>query len=112
MSVSKIESLADGIGRLNSIHNPESLAYSLRNPLLLKSYAKLGRHSVNSDGLREFGSLLAGLEAGIFDLDLKLKGLSRAGLKPEDSLKNLLGCYGISEPAAQTKIVRFIRRAI
>lgn len=112
MAVNKIEALLDAIGRLNQIGVPESLAYKLRNPLLLKSYAKLGRHTTNSDGLRTFTSLLAGLKAGIFDLDLKLKGLSRAGLKSTDQLRNLLGVYGIHEKAAIDNIVAFIRRAI
>lgn len=110
--VKRIESLADAIGRLNQIHNPESLSYQLRNPLLLKSYAKLGRHSTNTDGLRVFGSLLAGAKAGLFDLELKLKGLSRAGLKPTDQLRNLLGCYNIHEKQAIDSVVAFIRRAL
>lgn len=112
MSVNRVEALLDAIGRLNQIGVPESLAYRLRNPLLLKSYAKLGRHTTNSDGLRTFTSLLAGLKAGIFDLELKLKGLSRAGLKSTDQLRNLLGVYGIHEKAAIDNIVAFIRRAI
>src|SRR4029077_3517058 len=81
-------------------------------PLLLKSYAKLGRHQVNSDGLREFGSLLAGMKAGLFDVELKIKRLSRAGLKPTDTLRNLFGVYGISEKAAMDNVVAFIRRAL
>ncbi len=112
MSVKRIEALADAIGRLNQISVPDSLSYQLRNPLLLKSYAKLGRHSINTDGLRVFGSLLAGTKAGLFDLELKLKGLSRAGLKPTDQLRNLLGCYNIHEKQAVDSIVAFIRRAL
>ena len=110
--VKRIESLADALGRLNGINNPDSLCYQLRNPLLLKSYAKLGRHSINTDGLRVFGSLLAGQKAGLFDLELKLKGLSRAGLKPTDQLRNLLGVYNIHEKAAIDNVVAFIRRAL
>lgn len=112
MSVSRLEALHDSIGRLNSIHNPESEAYQIRSPLKLRSYAKLGRHQVNSEGLRVFTSLLAGMKAGLFDLELKLKGLSRAGLKPDDPLKSLLGCYGIQEKAACDNVVAFIRRAL
>lgn len=112
MAVNKIEALLDAIGRLNQIGVPESLAYKLRNPLLLKSYAKLGRHTTNSDGLRTFTSLLAGLKAGMFDLQLKTKGLSRAGLKPTDHLKNLLGVYGVHEKAAVDNVVAFLRRAL
>ncbi len=110
--VKRIESLCDAIGKLNQISVPESTAYQLRNPLLLKSYAKLGRHSTNTDGLRVFGSLLAGMKAGLFDLELKLKGLSRAGLKPTDQLRNLLGCYGVQEKQAVDSVVAFIRRAL
>jgi hypothetical protein len=112
MSVKRIEALCDAIGRLNQISVPESLAYQIRNPLLLKSYAKLGRHFTNTDGLRVFGSLLAGMKAGLFDLELKLKGLSRAGLKPTDQLKNLLGCYNIHEKQAVDSIIAFVRRAL
>ncbi len=109
--VSRIEAVLDAIAELNQAGVPESLAYKLRNPLLLKSFAKLGRHLVNTDGLREFGSHLAGYKAAAFDLDLKLKGLSRAGLKPEDPLSSLLRCYGIND-AVHRKIVSFIKRAL
>lgn len=112
MAVNRIEALLDAIGKLNQIGVPESLAYKLRNPLLLRSYAKLGRHATNTDGLRVFSSLLAGLKAGVFDLQLKLKGLSRAGLRADDPLRNLLGCYGISSKQAQDGIVAFVRRAL
>lgn len=112
MSVKRIESIADAIARLNQSHVPDSLAYQLRNPLLLRSYAKLGRHSVNTDGLRIFSSLLAGLKAGLFDLDLKIRGLSRAGLKPTDTLRNLLLVYAINEKAAMDNVVSFVRRAL
>lgn len=112
MPVSKIEALVDAIGRLNSIHNPDSLAYQIRNPLLLVSFAKPGRHDVNDEGLRVFNSLLAGYKAGTYDILLKIKGLSRAGLKPTDTLENLLGCYRIHEKAARDNVVAFIRRAL
>ena len=112
MSVKRIESIADAIARLNQSHVPDSLAYQLRNPLLLRSYAKLGRHSVNTDGLRIFSSLLAGMKAGLFDLDLKIRGLSRAGLKPTDTLRNLLLVYSINEKAAMDNVVSFVRRAL
>lgn len=110
--INKIEAVVDGIGRLNSIHNPESLAYQIRNPLLLASFAKPGRHDVNEDGLRVFSSLLAGYKAATYDMQLKIKGLSRAGLKPTDPLENLLGCYRISEKAAKDNVLSFVKRAL
>lgn len=110
--VNKIEAIVDGIGRLNSIHNPDSLAYQIRNPLLLVSFAKPGRHDVNDDGLRVFNSLLAGYKAATYDMQLKIKGLSRAGLKPTDCLENLLGCYRIAEKAAKDNVLSFVKRAL
>jgi len=110
--VNRIESIVDAIGRLNSVHSPDSLAYQIRNPLLLVSFAKPGRHDVNEDGLRVFGSMLAGYKAGCFDVSLKIKGLSRAGLRPADCLENLLGCYKIVGKVARDNVVAFIRRAL
>lgn len=110
--ISRIEVIVDAVGKLNGIHNPESEAYLLRNPLLLKSYAKPGRHEINSEGIRTFGLLLAGYKAAVFDVELKLKGLSRAGLKPTDALENLLGCYGIYEKLPKDNVVSFLRRAL
>lgn len=112
MSVNKLEAIADSIGRVNQVHVPDSESYQLRNPLKLKSFAKPGRHSTNGEGLRVFGSLIAGLKAGLFDLTLKCKGLSRAGLKSTDPLENLLRVYGFSEKAAIDNCVSFIKRAI
>lgn len=111
MSVSRIEALCDGIARINSFGNPESEVYQLRNPLKLKSYGRPGRHDITAEGLRIFGSSLAGLKAALFDLEIKLKGLSRAGLKATDPLRNLLGCYGLHEKAAIDNVVAFVRRA-
>lgn len=108
----KLEALVDAIARLNSLHNPESKAYRLKNPLLLRSYALLGRHDTDSDGLRVFTSILGGLKAAHFDCQLKVNGLSRAGLKPTDRLRNLLGVYNIHEKQAIDTVVAFLRRAL
>lgn len=109
----RIEALLDAIGKLNGIHNPESVAYKLHNPLKLKSFAILGKHDVDAEtGLRKFGSFQAGYKGGFFDLELKMKGLSRAGLQSSDPLKNLLGCYSILEKQAVDSVVSFVRRAL
>lgn len=112
MSVNRIEAIVDSISRINNTHSPDSESYQLRNPLKLRSFAKPGRHSTNGEGLRVFGSLIAGLKAGFFDCRLKLMGLSRAGLKSTDPLENLLRVYGFSEKAAIDNCVSFIKRAI
>lgn len=108
----KLEALVDAIGKANGIHNPESETYKLRNPLLIKSFARPGKHETDEKGRRIFSSMLSGYKAGLFDIDLKIRGKSRAGLQPTDTLANLLAVYGIKEPGGISNIVSFLRRAL
>lgn len=110
--VNKIEALVDAIGKLHGTSNPDSHCYQIRNPLKMRSFARAGKHEVDDDGQRVFASWLAGYKAAIYDMDLKVRGQSRAGLKTEDRVRNLLGVYGISEIAAIDNVVSFLRRAL
>lgn len=112
MPVDRIEAVLDAIGHLNGMSNPESEAYQIRNPLLQKSFARPGKHLVDDKGRRVFDSLLAGYKAGTYDIKLKISGLSRAGLKPTDTITNLLGCYGMKELLATKKVVNFLQKAL
>lgn len=112
-NVNKLEAIVDSIGKLNGcFHNPDSDAYRLRSPLLVRSFACAGKHEVDEQGRRVFDSILAGYTAAMFDVRLKLEGNSRAGLKPTDTLSNLLRVYGITEPGGISAIVSFLRRAL
>lgn len=108
----KVEVLLDAIGDSNGAFDPDCDAYKLRNPLLIKSYAVPGKHVTDENGRRVFESLLSGYRAGIFDLDIKLKGESRSKLKTTDRLENLLAVYGIKEIGGVKKVVSFLRRAL
>jgi hypothetical protein len=77
--VDKVEALVDAIARLNNSHDPESIAYRLRNPLLLRSFSKPGKHEVDETGRRVFGSYLNGYKAAVYDVKMKLSGSSHAG---------------------------------
>lgn len=110
--VSRIESLVDAIGRANGLSDPESECYALRNPLLIRSFARPGKHDTDEKGRRVFSSLLSGYKAGVFDVELKITGKSRAGLTSESTLTNLLGVYGIKEPGGISLVVSFLRRAL
>lgn len=110
--VNRIEAIVDAIGRLNALHNPESCSYRLRSPLLVKSFAKPGKHDVDEEGRRIFASLLSGYKAAVFDVQKKLEGKSRAGLKATDRLENLLGVYNIKDKLPVDHIVSFLRRAL
>jgi len=111
-NVNKIECLLQAIGKLNGMTNPESEAFSINNPLKVRSFARPGKHFVSDSGLRVFPSILAGIKAGLFDLELKISGHSRAGLKPTDTITNLLGCYGMKEKLAVDNVVNYLRKGL
>lgn len=110
--MNKIESIVDAIGNLNGTNNPESDCYKLRNPLLIKSFARPGKHIIDDKGRRVFESFLAGYKAATFDVQLKASGKSRAGLKPTDTITALLGVYGLKEKLATDKVVNFLKKAL
>ena len=110
--MNRLEILLDAIGSFNGCFtNPESTAYQLKNPLLLKSFGPPGKHETDIEGRRKFTSLVAGYRAGLYDLQLKCGGQSRVHLKPTDALASLLRVYGFSESDSYKKIVSFLRRA-
>lgn len=111
-TVPHVEALVDAIAKRNRIEVPSSLAYQLRSPLLIKSFAKPGKHVLDPEGRRIFPSLLSGYKASVYDMELKVRGQSRAGLKPTDKLKNLLGVYGIKDYIEVDSIVSFLRHAL
>lgn len=108
----KIECLVDAIGRTNGMGDPESQCYRLRNPLLIRSFARPGKHETDEHGKRVFSSFLSGYKAGLFDIELKMTGKSRAGLTSASTLAQLLGVYGITEPGGVSTVVSFLRRAL
>jgi len=108
----RIEALLDAIGQLRGWHDPESHCYQSRNPLGVKSFAQLGRHEIDDEGRRIFTSQLAGIKAGLFDIEVKVRGESRADIKVTDKLANLLRVYGITELLGQQKVLKWFRRAI
>jgi hypothetical protein len=108
----KLESMFDAIAQLKGWHNPDAYAYQIKNPLMVKSFTQLGRHEIDDEGNRIFKTQLAGIKAGLFDLEMKVSGRSRAGLKDGDKISNLLRVYGISELLGQQNVLKYYRRAI
>lgn len=112
MKIKRIEAIVDALAALNNFHKPDSVAYQLRNPLLLKSFAKPGKHQVDEQGRRVFDSFLGGYKSAAFDVELKISGESNTGLKPTDRLKNLLAVYGIKTDQEILNVVYFLRKAL
>ena len=106
----RIEALADAIAALNDASNPESEAYRLRNPGLLKSYTL--RHPADEGGRRIFPSLINGYGALLYDLEAKCSGRSRSKLKATSSIRDLL-VRGFSQPASSADLVLcFLQKAL
>ena len=110
--VNRIEALVDAIAALRGWSNPESVSYQLRNPLLVHSFSKPGKNELDDEGRRVFKTSLAGYRACLFDLDLKVRGESRAGVKKDDKLENLLRVYNIIEKLGQQQVVKFLKKAL
>lgn len=111
-SEQKQEELLFGIASLKGWNNPDSQAWELKNPLLLPSFARAGKHEITETGLRKFTSSLAGIKSCLYDIKLKVNGESRAGIKKDDKLSNVLRVYGITEKLGQQQVVKFLKRAL
>ena len=112
MPVNKLEALLDALASLKGWASPDSESYQLRNPLLVQSFSRPGKSEIDDKGRRIFTSSLAGLRACLFDLQIKVKGESRAGIKKDDKLENVLRVYGITELGGQQQIIKFLKRAL
>jgi hypothetical protein len=106
---SRIEALADAIMRMNGYHDPLSAAYRLRNPGMLRAFS--AKHNKDENGYRIFSSFPSGYDNLLLDLKIKCSGNSHSKLKPEDTLVNLVQCYGNPATAA-TYIKKFLRHAL
>lgn len=111
--IDKIEALVDALANLNgSCGNPDSELYQIRSPLGVKNYSLPGKNSIDDRGRRIFSSWIAGYKAACFDIQVKISGKSRSGIKAEDTLSNLLRVCGLTEKLAHQQIVKFLRRAL
>ena len=112
MTINRIEALVDSIAFLHRAYQPDSEAYKLRNPMMLKNYAPPGKHKVDDQGYRVFDSLLGGYKSGVYDVTIKLKGESNSGIKVTDTLRNLLAVYSINKEEDINLVVFFLRKAV
>ena len=110
--VNKIEALVDAISRLKGYDNPDSDLYAIRNPLGIQSFSRPGKNEIDEIGRRVFTTHLAGYRACLFDVELKVRGNSRAGIKVDDKLENLLRVFGLDQTLGQEQVVKFLKRAL
>jgi hypothetical protein len=108
-SLTRIEALAGALAKLHGAFDPLSEAYRTRNPGLLKAFSP--KHEKNENGYRVFNSFASGWDNLCLDLLIKCSGGSHARLKPDDTLINLVLCYGEPKTAA-TYVKKFLRKAL
>ena len=116
-NVKRIEALADCIGFLNDVHNPESLAYQLRNPGLCRAYSFKQLGAVDKNGYRIFTSLIGGYRFLVQDLTWKCSGQTRAKgetgkLKPTSSLTDLLRSFRMVNIEHLMQAVKYLNDAL
>jgi hypothetical protein len=106
----RFESLVLAIGKMNGVFDdPESRAFKLCNPLLLKTYRP--EKKCDSEHYRVFSSVMGGFKAGVADLTAKCSGKNNR-LSAENTLKDLLSVYGFNNESTARKLVLFLRRAL
>lgn len=116
-NVTRIEALADCIGYLNDIHNPESDAYQLRNPLLCRAHSFKHLGSIDAKGRRIFTSFVGGYRFAVQDLTWKCSGETRAKgesgkLKPTSPLVDLLKAFRLNNLDKLMQAVTFLNLAL
>lgn len=113
MSERKIEAIVDALSHvMGSVSNPDGDLHQIRNPIGLLNFSRPGVRELDSKGRRIFSSWLSGYRAACFDIAKKCSGESRAGLKAEDKLENLLGVFGIKERLGVDQVVKYLRRSL
>jgi len=107
--IPRTHALVDAFANMNGALNPQSDAYRLRNPLLLKAFSP--KHDRDEKGLRQFRSFTSGYDNGILDVKIKCSGRSFSKIGPESTLKDLVCLYGNPASAARF-ITNFLRHAL
>lgn len=108
MTRHKLEALAEAICAYSGYSDPASPLYAARNPGGLKS---VGSQPNDEKGNRTFRSVIDGLQATFYDVELKVSGRSRAKLKPDSTLIDLSTSYNLPILTA-TAWARFLRKAL
>ena len=100
-----LEALADALTHYSGFLEPGSPLYRARNPIGLRPLK--AEHPRDEHGYRIFRSVLDGMQAALFDLEVKLTGR----LGPESTLTDLASAYGRKATEAQAW-ARFLRQAL
>jgi hypothetical protein len=104
-----IEALSEAIIRTSGYWNADNPIYDARNPGGLLAFSPTQTRDAN--GYRVFASALDGMQALIYDVQLKLSGKSRARLSPDSTLADFAAACGLPTTAA-VNWSAFLRKAL
>lgn len=116
MNKRKLEALAEAVASVSGYHVPGSVLHTARNPGGLRACRlfKCGQYiwqPRDQHGNRKFRSITDGLQALIFDTQLKLQGMSRHCLQPSSTLQDFAVSHG-QPPTAGDAYAKFLRKAL
>ena len=100
-----LEGIVEAIAHYSGYQQPDSALYAARNPIGLRPMK--AEHPRDEQGYRVFRSVLDGMQAAMFDLEIKLT----ARLSPDSTLVDLTTAYGRQMTEAQAW-ARFLRQAL
>lgn len=106
MSLKRMEALADAIASLNDYHNPESEAYRLRNPGMLKAKTLASLGTATDDCTRTFTCHQAGYKCLT---DLLRKKCERFGTS---TIKDTLAHFQHGSEFEVADGIDFMRRSL
>lgn len=105
----KLESLAEAIVHYSGYSEPGSPLHDARNPGGLKAMGLI--QARDEKGNRTFRSVIDGLQALFYDVELKITGKSRAQLKPDSTLIDLSASYNLPITTS-TAWARFLKKSL
>jgi hypothetical protein len=103
-----LEAVAEAIVRTSGYWNADNPIYDARNPGGLLAFSPTQTRDEN--GYRVFSSSLDGMQALLYDVQLKLAGKSRAKLGPDSTLADFAASCGL--PNAAVNWSAFLRKAL
>lgn len=109
MKQRKREALAEAIIHYSGYSDPGSTLHDARNPGGLKAMGLI--QARDEKGNRTFRSVIDGIQALFYDVELKVTGKSRAALKPTSTLIDLSASYNLPITTA-TAWARFLRKSL
>lgn len=105
----KLEAIAEAILDTSGYRTPDGPLYAARNPGGLPAFSPA--HVRDEHNNRVFTSVLDGMQALLFDIEVKMSGKSRARLSPSNTIADFAVAFGQPATAAQAW-AKFIRRAL